>query len=173
MIKSEGAVQSTPIQTIAEIPRRYAARTPDAIAVSFEGRETSYRALDELSNQVANGLVATGVRSASRIAILDKNSDIFFQILLGAAKARAVLVPINARLAPPEIAFAINDAQAEVLFVGEPFVEIISAIRDQLDTVRQIIVLNSIYPKWRDAQPRSDPDLPARPADVCLQPYSS
>ena len=153
MIEPDGALPSTPVQTIAEIPRRYAVRTPDAIALSFEGRETSYRALDEFSNQVANGLLATGVRLASRIAILDRNSDTFFQILLGAAKARAVLVPINARLAPPEIAFAINDAQAEVLFVGEAFLEIISAIRDQLDTVRQIIVLNSLYLKWRDAQP--------------------
>jgi fatty-acyl-CoA synthase len=173
MIESDASLLSKPIQTIAEIPRRYAVSTPDAIALSFEGRETSYRALDELSNQVANGLVATGVRSASRIAILDKNSDIFFQILLGAAKARAVLVPINARLAPPEIAFAINDAQTEVLFVGEAFVEIIAAIRDQLDTVRQIIVLNSIYPKWRDAQPRSDPGLPVIPDDVCVQLYTS
>jgi acyl-CoA synthetase (AMP-forming)/AMP-acid ligase II len=173
MIESDRALPSAPVQTIAEIPRRYAVSNPDAIAVSFEGRETSYRALDELSNQVANGLVATGVRSASRIAILDKNSDIFFQILLGAAKARAVLVPINARLAPPEIAFAINDAQTEVLFVGEEFVEIISAIRDQLDTVRQIIVLNSLYLKWRDAQPLSDPGLPVSPDDVCVQLYTS
>ena len=109
MIESDVSLLSTPIQTIAEIPRRYAVSTPDAIALSFEGRETSYRALDELSNQVANGLVATGVRPASRIAILDKNSDIFFQILLGAAKVGAVLVPINARLASPEIAFAINE----------------------------------------------------------------
>ena len=173
MIESDASLLSTPVRTIAEIPRRYAVSTPDAIALSFEGRETSYRALDELSNQVANGLVATGVRPAGRIAILDKNSDIFFQILLGAAKARAVLVPINARLAPPEIAFAINDAKTEVLFVGEPFVEIISGIQDQLDTVRQIIALNSIYPKWRDAQPLSDPGLPVDPHDVCVQLYTS
>ena len=121
MIEPEGSLLSTPIQTIAEIPRRYAASTPDAIALSFEGRETSYRALDELSNQVANGLVAMGVRPASRIAILEKNSDIFFQMLLGAAKVGAVLVPINARLAPPEIAFAVNDAKTEILFIGESF----------------------------------------------------
>jgi fatty-acyl-CoA synthase len=173
MNDSSGSLSSTPIRTIAEIPRRYAASTPDAVALSFEGRETSYRALDELSNQVANGLLATGVRSASRIAILDKNSDIFFQILLGAAKAGAVLVPINARLAPPEIAFAINDARTEILFVGEPFVEIVAAIRDRLDSVRQIIVLNSIYRKWRDAQPVLDPGLPVSPDDVCLQLYTS
>jgi fatty-acyl-CoA synthase len=174
MIDSLGHGQlPTPIQTIADIPRRQAVSTPDAIALSFEGCETSYRALDELSNQVANGLIAAGVRPASRIAILDKNSDAFFQVLLGAAKARAVLVPINARLAPPEIAFAINDARTEVLFVGEPFVEIISGIREQLDTVRQIIVLNSTYIKWRGAQPGSDPKLPVELDDICLQLYTS
>jgi fatty-acyl-CoA synthase len=43
MIESDASLPSTPIQTIAEIPRRYAASTPDAIALSFEGRETSYR----------------------------------------------------------------------------------------------------------------------------------
>ena len=153
MSKSEGALLSTPIQTIAEIPRRYAAIAPDAIAVSFEGRETSYRVLDELSNQVANGLVAGGVRLGSRIAILDKNSDIFFQVLLGAAKARAVLVPVNARLAPPEVVFAVNDAKTEILFVGESFEKLITEIQDQLDTVYQIIVLDSRYLKWRDAHP--------------------
>jgi fatty-acyl-CoA synthase len=93
MTRSEGTVPSTSIQTIAEIPRRCAASTPDAIALSFEGRQTSYRALDELSNQVANGLLATGVRPTSRIAILDRNSDIFFQVLLGAAKVRERQMP--------------------------------------------------------------------------------
>ena len=58
-------------------------------------------------------------------------------------------------------------------FVGEEFVEIISAIRDQLDTVRQILVLNSLYLKWRDAQPLLDPGLPVSPDDVCVQLYTS
>ena len=174
MASSEGlsGLPST-IRTVADIPRYYASRSPDAIALSFEGRETNFRDLDAVSNRVANGLLATDVRPAGRVAILDKNMDLFFQILLGAAKVRAVLVPINARLAPPEIAFAINDAGAEVLFVGEPFVEIISAIHEQLDTVRQIIVLNGIYAKWRDAQEDSDPGLPVSPEDICLQLYTS
>ncbi|MCK1273992.1 fatty acid--CoA ligase [Bradyrhizobium sp. 61] len=173
MSKSEGALLSTPIQTIAEIPRRYAAITPDAVAVSFEGRETSYRVLEELSNQVANGLMAGGVRPGSRIAILDKNSDIFFQVLLGAAKARAVLVPINARLAPPEIVFAVNDAKTEILFVGESFEKLTTEIQDQLETVYQIIVLDSRYLKWRDAHPTTEASLPVSPDDVCLQLYTS
>lgn len=46
-----------PIETLSDIPRYYAALTPDAVALNFEGRETTYGGLDRASNQVANGLI--------------------------------------------------------------------------------------------------------------------
>lgn len=162
-----------PIRTLADIPRYHAALTPDAIALSFEGRVTTYGDLDRASNQVANGLIAAGVRPTSRIAILDKNSDAFFSVLLGAAKANAVLVPINARLAAPEIAFVVNDSGTEVLFVGEEFLETLAKIRDQLITVRKVILLDASYTAWRDAQAALDPDLVSQLDDVYIQMYTS
>ena len=125
MIESDGALPSAPVQTIAEIPRRYAESNPDAIAVSFEGRD-KLPGPGRIIQSIANGLVAAGVRSASRIAILDKNSDIFFQILLGAAKARAVLVPINQGWRLLRLLSQSTTPKPRVLFVGEEFVEIIS-----------------------------------------------
>ena len=56
------------------------------------------------------------VAPEARVALLDKNHDSFFEVWFGAAKANAVLVPVNWRLAPPEIAYVINDAQA----AGQP-----------------------------------------------------
>ncbi|HEX7789013.1 MAG TPA: fatty acid--CoA ligase [Afipia sp.] len=162
-----------PIETLADIPRYHAALTPNAVALSFEGRETTYAALDRASNQVANGLIAAGVKPTGRIAILDKNSDTFFSILLGGVKANAVLVPINARLAAPEIAFVINDAKAEVLFIGEAFLETLARIRDELTTIRQVIVLDASCAAWRDAQSAVDPGLRSQLDDVCIQMYTS
>lgn len=162
-----------PIETLADIPRAYAALTPNATALSFEGRQTTYGDLDAASNRVANGLIAIGVEPAGRVAILDKNSDMFFSILLGSAKANAVLVPINARLAAPEIAFVINDACAEVLFIGESFLETIGKIRDQLVTVRKVIVLDASYAAWIDTQSSRDPSVVLQPDDVCIQMYTS
>ena len=162
-----------PIETLADILRYHAALTPDAVALNFEGRETTYGGLDHASNQVANGLIAAGVKPAGRIAILDKNSDMFFSVLWGAAKANAVLVPINARLAAPEIAFVINDAGAEVLFIGEAFLETLAKIRDQLTTIRKVIVLDASYGAWRDAQNSRDPGVVSEPNDVCIQMYTS
>ncbi len=161
------------IETLADISRYHAGLAPDAVALSFEGRETTYGSLDEASNRVANGLVAAGIKPAGRVAILDKNSDLFFSILLGAAKASVVLVPINARLAAQEIAFVINDAEAEVLFIGESFLETLAKIRDQLVKVRKVIVLDASYTAWRGAQAGHDPRLPTQPDDVCIQMYTS
>jgi acyl-CoA synthetase (AMP-forming)/AMP-acid ligase II len=162
-----------PFATLAEIVRHQAATQPARIALTFADRDTSYGALDRRASQVANGLIALGVRPRSRVALLDKNHDSFFEIWFGAAKANAVLVPVNWRLAPPEIAFVVNDAEAEILFVGAEFLDTIAPIRDQLTSVRKIVVTDRDYTAWRHRQSAADPDLPTLGADVCVQMYTS
>ncbi|MBV8336199.1 MAG: fatty acid--CoA ligase [Alphaproteobacteria bacterium] len=162
-----------PFATLAEIIRHQAAMQPERIALTFADRDTSYGALDRRASQVANGLIAAGLRPQSRVAILDKNHDSFFEIWFGAAKANAVLVPVNWRLAPPEIAFIVNDAEVEILFVGAEFLDILAAIRDQLAGVRKIVVIDRDYAAWRHRQSTADPDLPTAGADVCVQMYTS
>jgi acyl-CoA synthetase (AMP-forming)/AMP-acid ligase II len=161
------------ITTLADIMRHQAAAQPARSALTFEDRDTSYAELDRRANQVANGLLAAGLCPAARIAVLDKNHDSFFEIWFGAAKAKAVLVPVNWRLAAPEIAYLISDAQAEVLFVGSEYLDILARIRDQLTSVREVIVIDQSYPAWRDRQSAVDPQLPSEGGDVCLQVYTS
>jgi hypothetical protein len=59
----------------------------------------------------------------------------------------------------------VNDAQAEVLFIGEAFLETLAKIRDQLVNVRKVIILDCSYVAWRDAQAGHDPRLPTHPED--------
>ena len=112
---------------------------------------------------VANALIAEGVRTAGRVAHLDKSSDLFFELLFGAAKANAVMVSVNWRLAPPEVLHIVNDAEAEILFVGEEFFPVIEKIRGELKTVRKIVALGGRhadwepFAAWRDRQPATDP----------------
>ena len=162
-----------PIATVADIARHHAAVQPVRTALTFEGRDTSYAVLDRRANQVANGLLALGARPSTRIAVLDKNHDSFFEIWFGAAKAKAVLVPVNWRLAPPEIASLINDAQAEVLFVGSHYLDTVAQIRSRLRSVREVIAIDEDYPAWRGRQSVSDPQLPTEGSNVCLQIYTS
>jgi acyl-CoA synthetase (AMP-forming)/AMP-acid ligase II len=162
-----------PFATLAEIVRHQAATQPERIALTFSDRDTSYGALDRRASQVANGLIAAGLNVQSRVALLDKNHDSFFEIWFGAAKANVVLVPVNWRLAPPEIAFIVNDAEAEILFVGAEFLDTLAAIRDRLTSIRKIVVIDRDYTAWRHRQSAADPDLPAVGADVCIQMYTS
>jgi acyl-CoA synthetase (AMP-forming)/AMP-acid ligase II len=161
------------IRVLADIPRHQAMQRPHAVALSYEGKETTYQELNVASNLVASGLLAAGLKPSSRVAILDKNTDRFFEIWLGAAKVNAVLVPINARLAAPEVEFILNDAEVEVLFIGDSFLELFAKIREELASVRKVIVLNSRYAEWRNAQAECDPDLAPEPDDVCIQLYTS
>ncbi len=106
---------------------------------------------------------------SARVAILDRNSDRFFEIWFGAAKANAVLVPVNARLAAPEIAFVLQDALVEVLFIGASFLETLGKIRNQLTSVRDVIVINDSYAAWRMRRPAAIPARGAGHDDMCVQ----
>src|SRR6266542_3991147 len=148
-------------------------------AITFGNRETTYSELDQRANRVANGLRAMMPAHQMRVALLDKNSDTFFEVLFGAAKAGHVLAPVNCRLAPAEVAYIVNDAAAEVLFVGGEFLLVTAQILSELRTVRRIVVLSGTHPEWepyiawRDRQTSADPELPIRSHDVVLQLYTS
>jgi acyl-CoA synthetase (AMP-forming)/AMP-acid ligase II len=128
---------------------------------------------------VANGLIAEGIAPQARVAHLDKSSDIFFELLFGAAKANAVMVSVNWRLAPPEVLHILNDAQAEILFVGEEYFPVVEKIRDDLKTVRKIVAFGgrhgawTSFAEWRDRQSAADPHLPVRSGDTAVQFYTS
>ena len=164
---------------IADVARKHAAERPREIAVVFEDVPTSYGALDRLSSQVANGLIAAGLKPQSRVAHLDKSNGVFFELLYGCAKSNTVMVSVNWRLAAPEIAHIINDAEAEILFVGEEYFPIVEKIRGELRTVRTIVAFSGAhaafesYAPWRDRQSATDPMLPISPDDVAVQFYTS
>src|SRR6202040_2575376 len=124
---------------LAEMVRARAKSRGNAIAFEFEGRQTSFAELDVGPNRVANALKALGVKAGERIAYLGKNSDIYFELLLGAMRANVVMAPVNWRLAGPEIAFIIGDCKAPVLFVGPEFITQVHNIQAQLPSVRTFI----------------------------------
>jgi long-chain acyl-CoA synthetase len=167
------------IATVADVTRHHGATRPRQVALRFGDETITYRALDERANQVAQGLIAAGIAPQARLAVLAKNSPDFFELWFGAAKANAVLVPVNFRLAPPEARFVINDAKAELLFVGADFYPLVEKISPELETVREIIALDGNHPlwpdyaSWRARQKTSDPDLPILGRDCAIQMYTS
>lgn len=164
------------LMTLGDVTRAHAAERPDATAFEFEGRRTSFAALEAHTNQVAHALAAAGVQQGQRIAYLGKNSDHYFELLLGAAKAGVVMVPVGWRLAPPEIAFIVDNAEAQLLFVGGEFAELVAAMPEL--AAKTVIAMEPgsrwpTYEAWRDAQPVIEPDARVKSGDVTVQLYTS
>lgn len=166
-------------QTVADIPRHQAAQRPDADALIFGDRATTWAELDTRSNRVANALVAAGLEPGARVAILDKDSDHLWEAVFGIAKAGSVVMGINWRLAPKEIGFILEDGEARALFVGAEHAGKLGDLRASHPSLETVVVLSGEHPMgpeyttWRDASPASDPRLPTDPEDVVAQMYTS
>jgi long-chain acyl-CoA synthetase len=163
--------------TLGDIARYHARERPDAIALSFEGRDTSYAAFNRNTNKVANALLAAGAKAGERVAYVGKNSDLYFELLFGAAKMGAVTLPIGWRLAPTEMAYIIQDGQGSLLFVGPEVVDQVQAALSELKNPPKVILMEDDGPDgfvhWRDAQSDADPGTEISPNGVALQLYTS
>jgi fatty-acyl-CoA synthase len=161
---------------LADMVRMRATSRRNATAFEFDGRHTGFAEFDMKTNRVANALRALGVKPGERIAYLGKNSDIYFELLLGAMKANVVMAPVNWRLAGPEVAFIVGDCKAPVLFVGPEFITQVRNIQSQLPEVRTVITTEGgaaewlDYAAWRDAQSGEDPKIPISRQDIAIPP---
>jgi long-chain acyl-CoA synthetase len=165
--------------TMAGVVRQWAASRPDAVMLSYQGAETTWAGFDRRSSQVAQALLAEGVGSEDRVAFIDKNGPAYFEVAFGGAKLNAVLVAVNWRLAPPEMAYIVNDAEAKVLVVGPDFVDHLAQFEDELKTVTRIVVVGGGHPKhqgyedWLAGRSSDDPGATPGPDDVAIQLYTS
>ena len=167
------------LKSVADITRIHAKDRPNATALDFNDRITTYAQLDERTNKVAQGLIAAGCGPEARVGYLGKNCDRYFEVLLGAVKAKAAIVGVNWRLAVPEIAYVLNDAGCEIIFVGKDFYATIEKVLLECPKLKAVIAMDgghelwNDYEGWRDAQHNKDPMLPIAPDDDVIQLYTS
>ena len=89
----------------------------------------TYTDLNELANRCAAVLVSLGIGRGDRVALLMPNSAEFCCLFYGAAKIGAVVVPLNTRLAAPELEFILSNSGSKVLFYGDEFASVADAVR--------------------------------------------
>jgi acyl-CoA synthetase (AMP-forming)/AMP-acid ligase II len=166
-------------ESFCDIVREHARNQGEVIAFSFAGEELSFAEIDEGADRAANGLAALGVKPGDRVAFLGKNHPLYFEAFLGANRIGAVMTPVNWRLAAPEIAYVLDNSCAKVVFVGEGFAEVLSAIRPDCPHVEQVIGIDAPdfagtdYRTWRDGFPAKPPAHRVRAEDDALQLYTS
>jgi len=97
-----------------------ARRRPEFPITWYQGKERTFDDMNRTSSELAAGLVEElHVEPGDRIAILDKNSDEYIELLFALDKAGAVACPINWRLTAPEVARVVGDADPKALVVSD------------------------------------------------------
>jgi acyl-CoA synthetase (AMP-forming)/AMP-acid ligase II len=154
------------VTSVTDFVRVRARRHPDAPSFWFEGRETSFAALDARSSRCAPALLAAGVQPGDRVATLCKNTDAFPVLWFGAMKARACAVPLNTHLAAPEIAAILRDSGAGILVFGHEFASLVESIAGECPGLRLLVPFEAGhaalpgFAAWIGGFPAVDPIWP-------------
>jgi fatty-acyl-CoA synthase len=105
------------MHTVFDFAAKRAELSPDVVA--FEevetGRRLTYAAFDARAERCAAWLEGLGTAPGERIAILCHNTATFFEVLFGCGKARVILVPLNWRQTPSELAPILADCGARLI----------------------------------------------------------
>jgi fatty-acyl-CoA synthase len=119
---------------------RHALMQPDATALRFLGRTTTWAELDDRVTALAGALCRRGVESGDRVLILMLNRTEFIETFLAANLLGAIAVPVNFRMTPPEIAFLVGDCDAKVIVTESVLAGVATAVRALNPTLADVIV---------------------------------
>lgn len=164
-------VPVTDILTFDDLLKHWAIDRPDRLALQEGDLRYSYDELDDRTAKVASALLEAGLQKGDRIAWIGKNSDLYFTLFYGAARAGIVMVPIGWRLAPAEWNYILNDTQAKILFTGVGFDSVGEALENH-NTASIRIVDESAARSMIESAARTHFDS-AGPDDAVLQLYTS
>ncbi len=99
--------------------RFHACRTPEAIAIVYDGERVSYGALQSRIGRSAAWLATQGIGPDDVVALLMKNSAAFIELACAVSHVGAVLLPINYRLSAAEVGYILENAGAALLLTDD------------------------------------------------------
>ena len=102
-------------------------RTPDAIALTCDGAQMTYRELNQRANQLARYLQKLGVGSETLVGICLERSFEMVIALLGVLKSGGAYVPLDPENPQDRLAFILRDANVSVLLTQARLVNVIPA----------------------------------------------
>ncbi|MEV0598056.1 o-succinylbenzoate--CoA ligase [Streptomyces sp. NPDC050315] len=154
-------------------PARRARKTPHRTAVRHEGAATTYAELHDRTTRLARALRANGVRRGDRIAYLGPNHPAFLETFFAAGALGAVFVPLNTRLAGPEIAYQLTDSGAVTLVHSPTHADLVAGLGDTAATVRTYVEVGQEYEELMAGTIAEPLDEPVGGDDVCIIMYTS
>jgi fatty-acyl-CoA synthase len=129
----------TPIRFLRYAEQQY----PRSTAVVCGEYRFTYAQLADRVARLAGALRESCVRPGDRVAFLSGNCHRLLEAYYGVLEAGAVLLPLNIRLAPSELAYILNDSGARMLLLQGHFTATVDSFRKNLPTVESFHLLDA------------------------------
>jgi len=140
---------------------------PNKVGVVCGDQRFTYAQFAERSARLAGALITAAAKPGDRIAFLSTNCHRLLEAYYGVLEAGGVLLPLNIRLAPQELAFVLNDAQARFLFAETPFLPLAESFRTAVPSIETTFLLDG-QPQASWLAPQNyDNSLAASPPFEC------
>jgi len=129
------------MQTITSALQRTLQVRGKSTATNFNGVERSWIELLDRISRLAGAMGNYAMGQGSRIACLALNSDRYFEFYLASSWAGGIFVPINTRLAVPEVVYWLTDSETEILLIDDNFLDMLPEIRHQAASIHTVIYM--------------------------------
>jgi fatty-acyl-CoA synthase len=103
--------------------------------------ETTWGQVGENSRRLASALTALGLEPQARCGTIAWNNRRHLEIYFGTSGGGFVCHTINPRLFPEQLVYILNHAEDKVLFIDKTFVPLVAAIRDKLEHLEHIVLM--------------------------------
>ena len=147
-------VNKVPLSPLSLLSRT-ATVFPDREAVVYGGQRWSFRAFQGRALRLAQGLKALGIVREEKVAVLAPNVPMVLEAHFGIPLAGGVIVAINTRLAPREVAYILEHSGSQALLIDSACLDPLRPIWSELPPLRRVIVYRDPAAQdsgWRPAQ---------------------
>jgi len=111
-------------------------------AVVYNDKRYTFQQFYERVNRSANALHTIGIEKGDKVSFISPNIPPLLEAHFGVPLSGGVLVPINIRLNPEEMAYIIDNSDSKALFVDAAFRDNIEQIKDKIPKIKEIITIN-------------------------------
>ncbi len=102
----------------------------------------TYAEYVERTRALSNGLLGLGVKKGDRVAFIDYNTHRLLEAFYGIPQIGAILLFINIRLSPNDIAYILNNAEVKCVVVNQDLIGLIKPVKDKLKTVEKYVLMS-------------------------------
>jgi len=139
--------------TLGQLLNETAAKYPDQDAVVYVDRDyrLSWRQFDELTDELAKGLMALGIKHGEKVAVWATNVPFWVALMFATAKMGAILLTVNTAYKQKELKYLLTNSDAENIFIingfrDSDYIEILYTLAPELRNMQRGAIKSETFP---------------------------